>query len=65
MATTSNPARPFPGAGVYPLDSGHFDGAFAQTGTARPPYATVIDALVRQYLVEPRERVRSTAREIG
>jgi len=48
MATTLNPARPFPGAGVYPLDSGHFDEAFAKTGTARPPYVTVIDALARR-----------------
>lgn len=65
MATTLNPARPFPGAGVYPLDSGHFDEAFAQTGTARPPYVTVIDALARHDLVELRERVRSNVREIG
>jgi uncharacterized circularly permuted ATP-grasp superfamily protein len=65
MATTLNPARPFPGAGVYPLDSGHFDEAFAETGTARPPYATVIDALARQDLVELRERVRSNIEEIG
>ncbi|HEX4306158.1 MAG TPA: circularly permuted type 2 ATP-grasp protein [Solirubrobacterales bacterium] len=65
MAMTSNPARPFPGAGVYPLDSGHFDEAFAQTGTARPPYATVLDALARHDLVELRERVRSNVAEIG
>jgi uncharacterized circularly permuted ATP-grasp superfamily protein len=65
MAMTSNPARPFPGAGVYPLDSGHFDEAFAQTGTARPPYASVLDALARQDLVELRERVRSNIAEIG
>ncbi|HXF30411.1 MAG TPA: circularly permuted type 2 ATP-grasp protein [Solirubrobacterales bacterium] len=65
MATTLNPARPFPGAGVYPLDSGHFDEAFAKTGTARPPYATVIDALARHDLVELRERVRSNIEEIG
>jgi carboxylate-amine ligase len=65
MATTLNPARPFPGAGVYPLDSGHFDEAFAKTGTARPPYATVIDALARHNLVELRERVRSNIEEIG
>jgi uncharacterized circularly permuted ATP-grasp superfamily protein len=65
MATTLNPARPFPGAGVYPLDSGHFDEAFAKTGTARPPYATVIDALARQDLVELRERVRSNVDRIG
>jgi uncharacterized circularly permuted ATP-grasp superfamily protein len=65
MATTSNPARPFPGAGVYPLDAGHFDEAYAQTGTARPPYVTVMDALARQDLVELRERVRSKIEEIG
>ena len=65
MATTLNPARPFPGAGVYPLDSGHFDEAFAQTGTVRSPYATVVDALARQNLVELRERVRSNVERIG
>src|SRR6201991_2954260 len=65
MATTLNPARPFPGAGVYPLDSGHFDEAFAKTGTARPPYVTVIDALARHDLVELRERVRSNIEGIG
>src|ERR1700761_6807072 len=65
MATTLNPARPFPGAGVYPLDAGHFDEAFAKTGTARPPYATVIDALARHTRVELRERVRSNIEEIG
>src|ERR1700743_870789 len=59
MATTLNPARPFPGAGVYPRDTGHFDEAFAKTGTARPPYVAVMDALARQDLVELRERVRS------
>src|ERR1700754_470190 len=65
MATTLNPARPFPGAGVYPLDSGHFDEAFAETGTARPPYVAVMDALARQDLVELRERVRSNIEGIG
>ncbi|MFT3863568.1 MAG: circularly permuted type 2 ATP-grasp protein [Solirubrobacterales bacterium] len=65
MATTLNPARPFPGAGVYPLDSGHFDEAFAETGTARPPYVAVIDALARHDLVELRERVRSNIDRIG
>jgi uncharacterized circularly permuted ATP-grasp superfamily protein len=65
MATTLNPARPFPGAGVYPLDSGHFDEAFAKTGTARPPYVAVIDALARQDLVQLRERVRSNVDRIG
>jgi carboxylate-amine ligase len=65
MVNTSNPARPFPGAGVYPLDSGHFDEAFAQTGTSRTPYAAVIDALARQNLVGLRERVRSNIEKIG
>jgi uncharacterized circularly permuted ATP-grasp superfamily protein len=65
MASTSNPARPFPGAGVYPLDTGHFDEAFAEAGTSRPPYAMVIDALARQDLVELRERVRSNVERIG
>jgi uncharacterized circularly permuted ATP-grasp superfamily protein len=65
MATTLNPARPFPGAGVYPLDSGHFDEAFAKTDTARPPYVAVIDALARHNLVELRERVRSNIDKIG
>src|SRR6201999_1387819 len=65
MATTLNPARPFPGAGVYPLDSGHFDEAFAQTGTSRTPYAKVVDALARHDLVELRERVRSNVDRIG
>src|SRR6201996_1548711 len=65
MATTLNPARPFPGAGVYPLDLGHFDEAFAKTGTARPPYVAVMDALARQDLVELRERVRSNIEGIG
>src|ERR1700735_1984053 len=65
MATTLNPARPFPGAGVYPLDSGHFDEAFAATGTARTPYVTVLDALARHDLVELRERVRSNVDRIG
>ncbi len=65
MATTLNPARPFPGAGGYPLDAGHYDEAFAQTGTPRPPYADVIDALARQDLVVLRERVRSNAAALG
>jgi carboxylate-amine ligase len=65
MATTLNPARPFPGAGVYPLDSGHFDEAFAKTGTARPPYASVMDALAQCDLVELRGRVRSNVDRLG
>src|ERR1044072_2877828 len=65
MATTLNPARPFPGAGKYPLDTGHFDEAFAATGAPRPPYAELIGALARQDLVVLRERVRSTASSLG
>ncbi len=61
MATTLDPARPFPGAGEYPLDAGHFDEAFAATGTPRRPYAEAIGALARLDLVGLRERVRSNA----
>ncbi len=50
MATTLNPARPFPGAGKYPLDAGHFDEAFAPTGTPRPPY---VDAARRARAAGP------------
>jgi len=59
MATTLNPARPFPGAGTYPLDAGHPNEAFAPTAVPRPPCAELIDALARQDLVVLRERVRS------
>ncbi len=65
MATTLHPARPFPGAGKYPLDAGFYDEAFAPTGTPRPPYAGVLDALARQDLVVLRERVRSNAAALG
>src|SRR6201995_359634 len=65
MATTLNPARPFPGAGVYPIDSGPFDEAFAKTGTARPPSVGVMDARARQDRGELRERVRSNIEGIG
>jgi uncharacterized circularly permuted ATP-grasp superfamily protein len=65
MATTLAPARPFPGAGEYPLDTGHFDEAFAADGTARHPYAEVLDALARQDLVVLRERVQSSAASLG
>src|SRR6201996_7790465 len=65
MVTTLASGPPFPGAGVYPLDSGHFDEAFAETGTARPPYASVMDALARQDVVELRGRVRSNIEAIG
>jgi uncharacterized circularly permuted ATP-grasp superfamily protein len=58
-------ARPFPGTGKYPLDAGHFDEAFAETGSPRRPYAEVIDALARHDLVGLRERVRSQVREHG
>lgn len=65
MATTLNPARPFPGAGKYPLDAGHFDEAFATTGAPRPPYAELMDALAQMDLVELRERVRSSVAALG
>jgi carboxylate-amine ligase len=65
MATTLNPARPFPGAGSYPLDAGHVDEAIAPTGVPRPPYADVFDALARQDLALLRERVRSNAATLG
>jgi uncharacterized circularly permuted ATP-grasp superfamily protein len=65
MATTLNPARPFPGAGSYPLEAGHVDEAIAATGVPRPPYADVFDALARQDLVVLRERVRSNAAALG
>lgn len=65
MVTTLHPARPFPGAGKYPLDAGHFDEAFAQTGAPRPPYVELIDALARQDLVVLRERVRSSVASMG
>jgi uncharacterized circularly permuted ATP-grasp superfamily protein len=65
MATTLNPARPSPGAGRYPLDAGHCDEAFAPTGTPRPPYVDVLDALARQDLVVLRERIRSNAAALG
>jgi len=65
MATTLNPARPFPGAGKYPLDTGHIDEAFVPTGAPRPPYAELLGALARQDLVVLRERVRSTVSSLG
>src|SRR4051812_11636630 len=65
MATTLNPARPFPGAGEYPLETGHFDEAFAPTGAPRHPYAELIGALARQDLVVLRERVRSNLARLG
>ncbi len=65
MATTLKPARPFPGAGKYPIDTGHYDEAFAATGTPRPPYAELLDALARQDLAVLRERVRSNIASLG
>lgn len=59
MANTSIPGRPFPGAGEYPLEAGHFDEAFAPTGVPRHPYAELLGALARHVLVVLRERVRS------
>jgi uncharacterized circularly permuted ATP-grasp superfamily protein len=65
MATTSDPARPSPGAGKYPLDPGRFDEAFAPGGTPRPPYAAVLDALARHDLSLLRERVQASAVALG
>jgi uncharacterized circularly permuted ATP-grasp superfamily protein len=65
MAITLNPARPFPGAGGYPLEAGHFDEAFAATGAPRPPYAELLGALARHDLVVLRERVRSNVERLG
>ncbi len=65
MATTLNPARPFPGAGKYPLDTGHFDEAFVPTGAPRPPYAELLGALAQRDLVVLRERVRSNVSSLG
>src|SRR5262245_18115688 len=65
MATVSNPARPSPGAGKYPLDPGRFDEAFAPGGTPRSPYAAVFDALARQDLAQLRERVQASAAALG
>src|ERR1700742_4174271 len=65
MATSSNPARPFPGAGGYPLEVGLFDEAFATTGAPRSPYAELLGALARQDLVLLRERVRSNLDRLG
>jgi hypothetical protein len=58
MATTLDPAALSPSAGKYPLPAGHFDEAFATTGTARSPCADVMDALAQQDLVALRERVQ-------
>jgi uncharacterized circularly permuted ATP-grasp superfamily protein len=65
MATSLNPARPSPGAGKYPLDPGRFDEAFAAGGTPRPPYAAVLDALAQHDLSALRERVQSSAADLG
>ncbi len=65
MATSSAPARPFPGSGTYPLDTGQLDEAFVATGAPRYPYAELLDALARHDLVVLRERVRSNAAELG
>jgi uncharacterized circularly permuted ATP-grasp superfamily protein len=65
MATTLDPARPSPGAGKYPLDSGRFDEAFAPGGAPRPPYAAVLDALARHDLAVLRERAQSSAAALG
>jgi carboxylate-amine ligase len=65
MATTLNPARPFPGAGEYPLEAGCFDEAFVQTDVPRHPYAELMGALARHNLVGLRERVRSNVADLG
>src|SRR6185503_16451384 len=65
MAIALTPARPFPGAGEYPLEAGHFDEAFAPTGAPRPPYAELLGALARHNLVVLRERVRSNVERLG
>jgi uncharacterized circularly permuted ATP-grasp superfamily protein len=65
MATTLKPARPFPGAGEYPLEAGNFDEAFAATEAPRPPYAELLGALARQGLQPLRERVRSSVAATG
>lgn len=65
MATTLRPARPFRGAGEYPLEAGNFDEAFAATGAPRHPYAELLDALARQGLQPLRERVRSNVAAAG
>jgi carboxylate-amine ligase len=65
MATTLKPARPFRGAGEYPLEAGNFDEAFAATGAPRHPYAELLGALARQGLQPLRERVRSSVAAAG
>ena len=62
---TLDPARPSPGAGEYPLESGNFDEAFAEAGAPRPPYAELLVALAQQDLVALRERVRSNVAAAG
>jgi uncharacterized circularly permuted ATP-grasp superfamily protein len=65
MVTTPIPGRSSPGTGGYPLDAGHLDEAFASTGTARPPYAQLLDALARHDLAVLRERVQTSAAAAG
>jgi uncharacterized circularly permuted ATP-grasp superfamily protein len=65
MAMTLDPARPFLGAGEYPLDAGQLDEVFAPNGTPRTPYAAVLGALARHDLVVLRERVQTTAAALG
>jgi uncharacterized circularly permuted ATP-grasp superfamily protein len=65
MATTLRPARPFRGAGEYPLEAGNFDEAFAATGAPRRPYAELLGALARRDLATLRERVRSNVAAAG
>jgi len=65
MAMTLDPARPSPGAGGYPLESGNFDEAFATAGAPRPPYAELLGALAQQDLLALRERARSNTAAAG
>lgn len=65
MATTLKPARPFRGAGEYPLEAGNFDEAFAATGAPRHPYADLLGALAQEGLQPLRERVRSNVAAAG
>ncbi|HEY6145533.1 MAG TPA: circularly permuted type 2 ATP-grasp protein [Solirubrobacterales bacterium] len=65
MATTLRPARPFRGAGEYPLEAGNFDEAFAATGAPRLPYAELLGALAQWDLAPLRERLRSGVAAAG
>jgi len=47
------------------LDAGHLDEAFAASGSARPPYAQLLDALARHNLAVLRERVQASTAAAG